>query len=209
MATVGSNLATFLQNFWKMWPSYWPCNFQFFLLKLAFVQKSHSPCRKKNIFEKQKNNKKWPSYWLMVAKLLTLQHVYIYTYISLVELNTGPRFGGLCVGTGPSHKLKMVHQFVPQKVFCWRRDRKWKRPQSLWKLYFLRWSSKSEKNGKCIFSRNCLTLFVSAKQQKRAFFVHTICCGQNLLGPKTVKTRKHYKSGGFSGNCLKPSMTLF
>ena len=43
-----------------------------FLLKLVFVQKSHSPCRKKKIFEKKtaKNNKKggqvidlwWPSY---------------------------------------------------------------------------------------------------------------------------------------------------
>ena len=45
---------------------------QVFLLKLLCFQKSHSPCRKKTMFEKQnKNNKKggqvialwWPSYW--------------------------------------------------------------------------------------------------------------------------------------------------
>ena len=41
----------------ERWPSYYPTFFHTFFL-LVFFQKSHSPCRKKNIFEKQKNNKK-------------------------------------------------------------------------------------------------------------------------------------------------------
>ena len=59
----------------------------FFLLKLAFFcQKSHSPCRKKKKFlknsKKQKRKKtikkRWPSYWLMMAKLLTpTAHIWI------------------------------------------------------------------------------------------------------------------------------------
>ena len=72
-----NNLATvrsitwphFLQKNWKMWPSYWPYSFHMvFWYNLLFFQKSHSPCRKKRIFEKQKTTKKTIK---KVAKLLT------------------------------------------------------------------------------------------------------------------------------------------
>ena len=36
------------------------------------------------------------------------------------------------------------------------------------------------------FCKNCLTLFVSGREKKR-IFVHTICFGQNVLGPKQCK----------------------
>ena len=69
LATVGSiTWPHFLQKNWKNVAKLLTLQFsRVFLLKLVFVQKSHSPCRKKNIFEKQKNNKKqikkrWPSY---------------------------------------------------------------------------------------------------------------------------------------------------
>ena len=87
LATVGSiTWPHFLQTFWKIWPSYWPYSFHGFFVKTCFFQKSHSPCRKKTIFEKQKrktkDNKK-------VAKLLTYggqvidptAYIYMYIYI--------------------------------------------------------------------------------------------------------------------------------
>ena len=43
--------------------------------------------------------------------------------------------------------------------------------------------------------------------RKTCIFMHTICFGQNFGGPKQLKTRKHYKNSGFSGNCPKPKMT--
>ena len=58
--------------------------FTLFLLKLVFFQKSHSPCRKKKIFEKQLNTTKIEK---KMAKLLTLHGqdinstAYIYTHI--------------------------------------------------------------------------------------------------------------------------------
>ena len=71
-----------------------------FLLNLYFFQKSHSPCRKKNIFEKQKTkNKKggqvidlwWPSYWPYSI------YIYYNIYIYAVELKAGPMFALFCV----------------------------------------------------------------------------------------------------------------
>ena len=66
----------------ERWPGYWPYFVHTFLLNFCFFffQKSHSPCRKKRIFEKQKRQQKniknrWPGYWLMMARLLTLQHI--------------------------------------------------------------------------------------------------------------------------------------
>ena len=48
--------------------------------------------------------------------------------------------------------------------------------------FFLRWSSKNVKNQKkWIFSKNCLTLFVSGREKKTRIFVHTICFGQNFF----------------------------
>ena len=43
--------------------------------------------------------------------------------------------------------------------------------------------------------------------RKTCIFVHTICFGQKLFGPK--QTKKHYKNSGFNGNCPKPKMTPF
>ena len=47
------------------------------------------------------------------------------------------------------------------------------------------------------------------KGEKTRIFVHTICFGQRFFWPKTVQTRKNYRSSGFSGNWPKPKMTLF
>ena len=50
-----------------------------------------------------------------------------------------------------------------------------------YKIVFLRWSSKNEKHERWIFTKNCLTLFVS-ERERNGFFVHTICFGQICLG---------------------------
>ena len=52
----------------------------------------------------------------------------------------------------------------------------------------------NQKNG-FFFCKNCLTLFVSGRENKTCIFVHTIWKG--------------YKNSGFSGNCPKPKMTPF
>ena len=66
-----------------------------------------------------------------------------------------------------------------------RKKRKWKRPKNPIKIgLFLRWSSKNVK--KWIFSKNCLTLFVSGREKKTRIFVCTICFGQNFFWTKTV-----------------------
>ena len=70
---------------------------------------------------------------------------------------------------------------------------------------------KCEKSKKWIFSKNCLTLFVSGREknagEKTRIFVHTICFGQNFFWIKTVQSRKHYKNRVFSGNCKKAKLT--
>ena len=63
----------------------------FFCLFFArFSLKSHSPCRKKKIFEKQKKKKKektWTRFWLkkrqILDQVLTLQHIYIHIHTHL------------------------------------------------------------------------------------------------------------------------------
>ena len=60
---------------------------------------------------------------------------------------------------------------------------------------------------KWIFSKNCLTLFVSGREKKRAFSCTLSVLAKNSFWPKTVQTRKHYKNSGSSGNCPKPKMT--
>ena len=62
--------------------------FSHVFFKLCFLKISFS-LQKEEYFWKQKQQKqktmkqRWPSYWLMVAKLLTLQHIYIYVYICM------------------------------------------------------------------------------------------------------------------------------
>ena len=57
---------------------------------------------------------------------------------------------------------------------------------------FLRWSSKNVKmQKKWVFSKNCLTLFVSGREQKMRIFVHTICFGQKcFLDQNSVNQEK-------------------
>ena len=56
---------------------------------------------------------------------------------------------------------------------------------------FLRWSSKNVKDQKkWIFSKNCLTLFVSGREKKPRIFVATICFGQIFLDQNSVKQEK-------------------
>ena len=75
---------------------------------------------------------------------------------------------------------------------------------------FLRWSSKNVKNQKkWIFSKNCLTLFVSGREKKRAFSCTLSVLAKIFFWTKTVQSRKHYKNRGFSGNCQKAKMTPF
>ena len=62
---------------------------------------------------------------------------------------------------------------------------------------------------KWIFSKNCLTLFVSGKGEKTRIFVHTICFGQIFFWTKTVQSRKHYKNRGFSGKLSKSKNDTF
>ena len=66
---------------------------------------------------------------------------------------------------------------------------------------------KMRKMKKWIFSKRCLTLFVPGREKKRAFSCTLSVLAQQILGPKTVKTRKKYKNGGFGGNCPKPKVT--
>ena len=83
-----------------------------------------------------------------------------------------------------------------------------KGPKKNYKTSALRWSSKNEKNDK-MFSKNCLTSFVSGREKKNAISCTRSVLAKTFSGTKTVKTRKNYKNSGFSGNCPKPKMTLF
>ena len=69
LATVGSiTWPHFLQNKWKMWPSYWPYSFHvFFLLKLVLFKNLILPAERR-IFLKNKKQQKTIK---KVAKLLT------------------------------------------------------------------------------------------------------------------------------------------
>ena len=87
--------------------------------------------------------------------------------------------------------------------------RKWKKAKQTCKIVFLKVVfQKWEKWKKWFYSKNCLTQFVSGREKKNAHLrVH--CLGPKSSGPKTLKTRKHYKNRGFSRNCPKPKMALF
>ena len=60
---------------------------------------------------------------------------------------------------------------------------------------FLRWSSKNVKNQKkWIFSKNCLTLFVSGREIKNAHFrAHYLFWPKIFFGPKQCKSGKTIK----------------
>ena len=63
------------------------------------------------------------------------------------------------------------------------------------------------KNEKIDFWQKLPDTICVRKGEKTRIFARTICFGQNFLGPKTVKTRKHFKNSGFRGKCPKPKMT--
>ena len=59
---------------------------------------------------------------------------------------------------------------------------------------FWRWSSKIVKNPKkWIFSKNCLTLFVSGREKKRAFSCALSVWAKIFFGPKQCKAGKTIK----------------
>ena len=49
---------------------------------------------------------------------------------------------------------------------------------------------KCGKAKKWIFSKNCLTLFVSGREKKTRIFVHTICFGQIFFDQNSVDQEK-------------------
>ena len=57
---------------------------------------------------------------------------------------------------------------------------------------FLRWSSKNVKKQKkqWIFSKNCLTLFVSGREKKRAFSCTLSVLAKFFFGPNSVNQEK-------------------
>ena len=57
--------------------------FSCFCLKLCYSSKISFSMQIEEYFSKKTKTMtwRWPSYWLMVAKLLTLQHIYIWLYI--------------------------------------------------------------------------------------------------------------------------------
>ena len=60
--------------------------------------------------------------------------------------------------------------------------------------FFLRWSSKNvKKQKKWIFSKNCLTLFVSGREKKRAFSCTLSVLAKIFFGPKQCKPGKTIK----------------
>ena len=62
---------------------------------------------------------------------------------------------------------------------------------------FLRWSSKNVKNQKKMdfFCKNCLTLFVSGREKKRAFSCTLSVLAKKFFGPKQWKPRNTIKIG--------------
>ena len=88
----------------KIGPSFDSKKCFFFSFLLVFLNKSHSPCRKKRIFEKQKKEKTektWTKFWLkkrlFLGQVLTLQHIYIYA----VESKLGPQMAFFESKLGP------------------------------------------------------------------------------------------------------------
>ena len=72
------------------------------------------------------------------------------------------------------------------------RDKKWKRSQNpIIIVLFKGGHPKMRRMKKWIFSKNCLTLL--CQEGRKRIFVHTICFGQNLFGPKQSKPGKTIK----------------
>ena len=69
---------------------------------------------------------------------------------------------------------------------------------------------KCEKSKKWIFSKNCLTLFVSGRETKNAHFrCNYLFWPKFFFGPKQCKAENTIKNRGFSGYCKKTKMTPF
>ena len=99
--------------------------------------------------------------------------------------------------------------FYVGKIETEKRKKKWIKAKKTYKNRFFKVViQKCEKAKKWIFSKNCLTLFVSGREKKRAFSC-ALSVLANFFWTKTVQTRKNYKNSGFSGNCPKPKMTPF
>ena len=89
-------------------------------------------------------------------------------------------------------KRKLHFLFFP--FLCWKnrnRKKKKKKMEKAKKPYknrvFLRWSSKNvKKQKKWIFSKNCLTLFVSGREKKRAFSCTLSVLAKIFFWTKTV-----------------------
>ena len=103
--------------------------------------------------------------------------------------------------------LKRKLHFLFLSFLCWRqRNRKWgknkmeKGPPKPIKLVLLRWSFKIGKWKKGILLQKLPDTSCVRKGEERVLFVHTICFGQKLFGPKQWKP---------SGNCPKPKMAPF
>ena len=95
LATVGSiTWPHFLQNFWKMWPSYWPYSFHMVFWYNLFFFKNHILPAERRIFFWKKTEK----HLKKVAKLLTYggqvidPTAYIYIYIGVIigQMTDGP-----------------------------------------------------------------------------------------------------------------------
>ena len=105
--------------------------------------------------------------------------------------------------------------FFVFSFLCWRNRNKkikWKRPKNPIKIgffFFFGWSSKNVKNQKKrIFSRKCLTLFVSGREKKRAFSCTLSVLAKMFFGPKQCKAGNTIKIG-VSAEIAKNKMTSF
>ena len=100
--------------------------------------------------------------------------------------------------TGSANKQAKMRVFEKKLHFCFflfyvgvietEKRKKWKRQKKTIKIVFLRWSSKNvktQKNG--FFCKNCLTLFVSGREKKRAFSCTLSVLAKKFFGPKQCK----------------------
>ena len=69
-----------------------------------------------------------------------------------------------------------------------------KAPKPYRNSFFWQWSSKNVKNlQKWIFSKNCLTLFVSGREENAHFRAHYLFWPKKFFGPKQCKPGKTIK----------------
>ena len=91
---------------------------------------------------------------------------------------------------------KRTLHFLFLSLLCWRnRNRKKtnkmeKAPKPYKKRFFKVVIQKSEKSKKCIFSKNCLTLFVSGREKKTHFRAHYLFWPKMFFGPNSVNQEK-------------------